>query len=59
MSMTAWPGMPTPDQMQRAWLEFFDKAAAMPRVFDVAQRVRVGCSSTETVYREDKLRLLR
>ena len=59
MSMGAWPGMPTPDQMQRAWQEFFNKAAAMPRVFDIAQRVRVGCSPTETVYREDKLRLLR
>ena len=59
MSMGAWPGMPTPDQMQRAWQEFFNKAAAMPRVFDIAQRVRVGCSPAETVYSADKLRLLR
>jgi polyhydroxyalkanoate synthase len=51
--------MPTPQQMQRAWFDFCDKAAQMPRVFDIAQRVRVGCSPAETVYREDKLRLLR
>lgn len=43
----------------RRWAEFWNKAANMPKVMSVAQKVRVGVTPTRTICREDKLRLLR
>jgi poly[(R)-3-hydroxyalkanoate] polymerase subunit PhaC len=56
------PGMPstmTPDGMMQQWMEWMGKAAAIPRVAQAAQQVRVGTTPTKTVYRENKLKLLR
>jgi len=38
---------------------FSARLAAMPRVMEIAQNVRVGTTPSEVVYREDKLKLLR
>lgn len=37
---------------------FQERAQAMPKVWEVAQRVRVGTSPSEVIYQEDKLRVL-
>ena len=41
------------------WQRFMGKMAAMPNVARVAKEVRVGATPTRTVYRENKLRLLK
>lgn len=57
MGMMPW--MMTPEDWQYQWTQFIQKSSHLPRVMEVAQKVRVGCSPSEAVYREDKLRLLR
>ena len=57
-SAPPWGQIPA-EMMTREWQRFFGKMASMPKVARVAQQVRVGATPTRTVYREDKLRLLR
>lgn len=62
MSTTATPGIDwagSPNAAMQQWTQFMTKMASWPKVVKVAQRVRVGATPTRTVYREDKLRLLR
>ncbi len=54
---TGWPI--SPDFPMQQWMQFTQKMAAMPKVARMVQQVRVGATPTKTVYREDKLRLLR
>jgi len=56
MPMMPWM---TPADMQRQWETFTRKMAAMPKVFETAQKVRVGATPSETVFRRDGVRLLR
>lgn len=60
--MAAAPGaswFPTPDAVLGQWMTLMGKAMAMPKVAAAIQKVRVGCTPTRAVYREDALRLLR
>ncbi|MBK8914974.1 MAG: class III poly(R)-hydroxyalkanoic acid synthase subunit PhaC [Phycisphaerales bacterium] len=52
-------GFSTPDQALSAWQDLLRKSLALPKVVEAAQTVRVGCTPSRQVYREDKLRLLR
>lgn len=52
------PWMIQPTDLQRMWSDFARKMSHMPRVMEVARRVRVGATPSETVFRLDKLRLL-
>lgn len=57
---TPWaPWTMGPDDWQRQWQELLAKTGHLPRALDIARRVRVGATPTESVYRLDKLRLLR
>jgi polyhydroxyalkanoate synthase len=59
--MNAFPWIPwlvTPASLERYAVDFARKAACIPRAMQVAQRVRVGATPAETIYRVDKLRLL-
>lgn len=53
------PWLTTPADAQRLWSDFLRKTAAMPRVAEIARKVRVGATPTEIAYQRDKLRLLR
>jgi polyhydroxyalkanoate synthase len=41
------------------WQGFLRRVAMMPRVAGIAEKVRVGATPAEPIYREDKLRVLR
>lgn len=60
---TAWtemfPWMMSPADVQKQWTEFTSKMSHFPKVMEVAKKVRVGATPTETVHRIDKIRLLR
>jgi poly[(R)-3-hydroxyalkanoate] polymerase subunit PhaC len=59
-SMTpTMPFMFSPEAMAQQWQDFARKMAAIPGIAKSAQQVRVGSTPSRTVYREDKLRLLR
>lgn len=58
-STTTNAGWAGPEQALAAWQDLWRKALALPRVMEAAQRVRVGCTPSRQVYREDNLRLLR
>jgi len=51
--------MMSPDHAQNLWQEFSRKAVHLPKAIEVAKKVRVGATPTETVHRVDKIRLLR
>jgi len=53
------PWMVTPQDMQRYWADFQGKMAAIPDILETARKARVGTTPNETVYRHDKLQLLR
>lgn len=57
-SLPSWMTM-TPTQVQEGWVDFARKMAHWPKAVEVARKVRVGCTPSETVFRVDKLRLLR
>ncbi|MEE9294779.1 MAG: class III poly(R)-hydroxyalkanoic acid synthase subunit PhaC [Phycisphaerae bacterium] len=62
MTTTAFPATPWPTSPEAAtqrWMQFMTKMAALPKVAEIARQVRVGATPTQTVYREDKVRLLR
>lgn len=60
---TTWPEtmswMMTPADFQKGWMDFASKMAHLPKALEVAKKVRVGATPTETVSRMDKVRLLR
>lgn len=56
---TQSPWMMSPHAMMADWQRLMMKVAAMPKVAQIAQKVRVGATPTRTVYREDGIRLLR
>ncbi|MFN0136419.1 MAG: class III poly(R)-hydroxyalkanoic acid synthase subunit PhaC [Phycisphaerae bacterium] len=49
---------PTPDYFMNQWASMMQKAMAMPKMAEIAQKVRVGATPARPVYREDSLRLL-
>lgn len=51
------PWMMSPEDMQRHWQDFMNKATAMPKVMDVASRTRVGATPTENVFSVDRIKL--
>lgn len=51
------PWMLTPAEMQRQWEAFCRKAASWPKVLEVAKKVRVGVTPSETVFCRDTLKL--
>jgi len=51
--------MMSPEHVQRLWQDFSRKAVHLPKAIEVAKKVRVGATPTETVHRVDKIRLLR
>ena len=53
------PWMMTPADMQRHWADFTRKMSRLPAIMETARKVRVGATPTETVWRRDKIRLLR
>lgn len=53
------PWMMNPADAQKQWENFVNRMAHLPKVMEVAKKVRVGSSPQETVYRIDKLRVLR
>jgi polyhydroxyalkanoate synthase len=62
VTTTASPFSPwffTPADLQKQWMDFLGKMSHLPKMMEVAQRVRVGATPTETVHRVDKLRVLR
>lgn len=59
MNATMNPWLISPDEMANAWRGFQRRMAKLPHVQSIAQKVRVGATPTEPVYREDKLRVLR
>lgn len=46
------------EDAQQQWQKFMSRAAGLPRIMSLAQKVRVGVTPSRCVYREDKLRLL-
>ncbi len=50
--------MPTPAALVPTFDGFMQRMAAMPRVAEIAGKVRVGASPHEVIYAEDKLRVL-
>lgn len=52
------PWMMTPGDAQKQWESFVRRMSHMPKVMEVAKKVRVGASPSETVQRIDKLRVL-
>ncbi|MCH7885619.1 MAG: class III poly(R)-hydroxyalkanoic acid synthase subunit PhaC [Planctomycetes bacterium] len=52
------PWLMTPALIQSQWEEFTRKMAKMPKVWEVAQKVRVGATPSEVVFRRNKLSLL-
>ncbi len=52
-------GFPGPDAFVGPWMSMLSKAMALPKVARAIEQVRVGCTPTRPVYREDALRLLR
>jgi len=60
---TAWstfaPWMMSPSDVQNFWYDFSRKMAHIPKVIEVAKKVRVGATPTDAVFRMDKIRLLR
>ncbi len=59
MTMTADQPFVGPEAFMGAWQEMFSKMSAMPKVWQAAQRVRVGATPSHSVYREDNVRLMR
>lgn len=59
MSASVSPFLMTPDAWMQQWSAAISKVAALPKVAEVAKRTRVGTTPAQTVYREDKLNLLR
>ena len=57
--MDMMPWMMTPAEVQKQWSEFASKMSHMPKALEVAKKVRVGATPTETVANIDKIRLLR
>lgn len=57
-SFAPWMNI-SPAQMQEQFVDFSRKMAHLPKAFEVARKVRVGATPSETVFRVDKLRLLR
>ncbi|HEV8692594.1 MAG TPA: class III poly(R)-hydroxyalkanoic acid synthase subunit PhaC [Lysobacter sp.] len=53
------PWTVTPVEMSEMWRGFLRRMAMLPRVAGIAQKVRVGATPAEPIYREDKLRVLR
>ena len=53
------PWMMTPADMQRQWADFTRKMSRLPAIMETARKVRVGATPTETIWRRDKIRLLR
>ncbi len=51
------PWMMTPAEMQKQWEVFCGKVTAMPKVLEVAKKVRVGVTPSETVFSRDTLKL--
>lgn len=51
------PWMMTPEQVLQQWETLCKKMAAMPKVLEVARKVRVGVTPSETVFRRDTLKL--
>ena len=58
MTNAFMPWMSTPADMQKQWEEFTRRMARMPHVMEVAQKVRVGTTPSEAVFRRDGVRLL-
>ncbi len=52
------PWQLAPDAVTGWWQEHLQKVFALPKVAEVARNVRVGVTPSDTVYRENKLRLL-
>lgn len=50
--------MPTPNAFMPTYDGFMERMAAMPRVMEIAKKVKVGTTPHEVVYSEDKLRVL-
>ena len=48
-----------PDVMAHYWQQAMQRAAALPKVMEAMQKVRVGVTPSRPIYREDNLRLLR
>lgn len=57
-TMPTMPWMMNPADAQKQWENFIKRMSHMPKVMEVAKKVRVGSSPQETVYTIDKLRLL-
>jgi len=53
-----FPWMLTPSDVQKHWSDFVRKSAHIPKAMEVARKVRVGATPSESIYRVDKLRLL-
>jgi len=53
-----FPWMMTPADLERQWSDYLGKLAHVPKALEVAKKVRVGATPSETLYRVDKLRLL-
>jgi len=51
--------MMTPGDLEKEWQGFLRKMSAMPQVMKIAERTRVGATSTETIFRRDEVRVLR
>ncbi len=49
----------TPTDGAAMWQGFLNRMTKLPQVASIAQKVRVGATPAEPVYREDKLRVLR
>ncbi|MCO6437047.1 MAG: class III poly(R)-hydroxyalkanoic acid synthase subunit PhaC [Phycisphaerae bacterium] len=52
------PWFPHPADVQRFWEDAFRKVAAMPKVLEVARKVRKGVTPSEPVYQFDRVRLM-
>jgi len=52
------PWLMTPAEGQKLWADYFTKLAQLPRVAEIARKVRVGATPTDTINRLGKLRLL-
>jgi polyhydroxyalkanoate synthase len=58
MTQSAAASWATPEALTAQWVEWMRKMAALPKVAEAIQKVRVGATPSRPVYREDALRLL-
>lgn len=58
MNATMMPWMMKPEDITKAWTDFAQKSAALPRAMEIAKKTRVGITPSNVTFQRDKLKVL-